>query len=150
MILEGSSTLVTTADVILTPVFFSYLIIWIIIGLITGPFSKANWNTVRSTLWVGFILASFALASELLLNPGFWNLEINPDRNYELIIHFASSLIIALLSLPTALFSAYLVNRLGKQTELPVPTKIETVCECGAVFKSRPMLCSECGRRLID
>jgi hypothetical protein len=33
-------------------------------------------------------------------------------------------------------------------SEAKPPEKIETVCECGAVFKSRPMLCSECGRQL--
>ena len=150
MLLVGSEALAATASLSLTSVIVPYLITWLIIGFLIGPFSRAGWNTFRSVLWVGFVLAILALASELLLNPGFWILEVNPDRNYDLLILFISSLIIALLSLPTALVSSYLTNRLGQQAEPEVPIKIETICECGAVFKSKPMLCAECGRSLTD
>jgi len=150
MLLAGSEALAATASLGLTSVIIPYLITWLVVGFLIGPFSRVGWNTLRSTLWVGFVLAIFALASELLLNPGFWILEVNPDRNYDLLILFISSLIIALLSLPTALASSYLTNRLGQQAEPEVPIKIETICECGAVFKSKPMLCAECGRSLTD
>lgn len=148
-ILAGSSALQTT---LLEPftlmVFTLYILSWLVIGFIIGLFSKPGWNTVRSALWVGLILAIFALASELLLNPEFWNLEINPNRNIDLIAQFASSLILCLLALPTALPTAYTIMKLGQKAELPIPNKIETVCECGAVFKSNPLICSECGRTL--
>ncbi|MFX1483821.1 MAG: hypothetical protein ACFFCP_11615 [Promethearchaeota archaeon] len=151
MLLAGCDALQATFPSILNPSFMlAYIVIWIIIGMIVGPFSKAGWNTVRSAVWVGLIVAITALASELLINPGFWNLEMNPDRNLELFSRFAYSLITSLLALPSALSSAYVINRLQQEAEAPIPSKIETVCECGAVYKSRPLLCSECGRKLSD
>jgi hypothetical protein len=33
-----------------------------------------------------------------------------------------------------------------REREHPIPEKIETICECGAMFKSIPMMCSECGK----
>jgi hypothetical protein len=60
---------------------------------------------------------------------------------------FVTDLITAPLSLvsciPIGMFAAWLSS-----SEAKPPEKIETVCECGAVFKSRPMFCSECGRQL--
>jgi hypothetical protein len=148
ILLLGSSTLQSTFSFIFDPsVVFMYLVSWIVIGLIVGPFSKAGWNTLRSTLWVGLIHAILALASLLLLDPAFWGL---PSRNFDLLYQFATSMIVALLALPSALPTALLIGRIQKQSDPPVPTKIETRCECGAVFKSKPMLCSECGRRLAD
>ncbi len=148
-LLAGSDALQRTLFEHLTLMLVSlYFLSWVIIGLVIGPFSKPGWNTVRSALWVGIILALFALTSELLLHPEFWNLEINPDRNLDLIYQFASSVILSLLTLPSALSSAFVVNKLGQQSDPPIPTKIETVCECGAVFKSNPIICSECGKLL--
>ncbi|MHA1949640.1 MAG: hypothetical protein ACXAAO_02775 [Candidatus Thorarchaeota archaeon] len=150
-LLLGSSTLQSTLTVLLdSNVVFTYLIAWVVIGLIIGPFSKAGWNTVRSVVWVGLIHAILALASLLLLNPLFWDVAINPVRNIDLFYQFATSFIVALFALPTALPTAMIINRLKKQIDPPIPTKIETVCECGAVFKSKPILCSECGTRLSD
>ena len=151
IVLAGSNALQSTLSFILIPsVALAYVISWIVIGLIIGPFSKAGWNTVRSAMWVGLIHAILALASLLLLQPTFWDLVANPSRNIDLFYHFATSMIVALLTLPSALPTALIVNKFGQQTEPPIPTKIETKCECGAVFKSRPMLCSECGRRLSE
>ena len=146
ILLEGSSALQTTFSLIFNPSYtLGCIISWIIIGLIIGPFSKAGWNTVRSTMWVGLIIAIISLASMLLLHPAFWGLS---SRNVELLYQFASSMLTALLSLPSAIPTALIVNKLSQQSELPVPTKIETKCECGAVFQSKPMMCSECGRSL--
>lgn len=150
IILAGSSSLQSTFSFIFDPsVALAYITSWIVIGLIIGPFSKAGWNTVRSALWVGLIHAILALASLLLLEPTFWDIVINPNRNLALFYQFATSLIVALLTLPSAIPTALIVNKLGQQSEPPVPTKIETKCECGAVFQSKPMICSECGRRLL-
>ncbi|MFW9768745.1 MAG: hypothetical protein ACFFF9_06725 [Candidatus Thorarchaeota archaeon] len=148
MLLIGSSTLQSTLSFI-TDVnnVLAFLASWIVIGVIIGPFSKFGWNTVRSVLWVGFIHAILSLASLLLLNPAFWEMS---SRNFELLYQFATSMIVALLALPSALLSALLIKRIRTQTDPPIPVKIETICECGAVFKSRPMLCSECGRKLSD
>ncbi|MHA2024402.1 MAG: hypothetical protein ACW98U_00770 [Candidatus Thorarchaeota archaeon] len=148
ILLLGSSTLQNTFSFILNPsVMFLYLVSWIAIGLIIGPFSKAGWNTVRSTLWVGLILAILALASLLLLDPTFWGL---PSRNFDLLYQFATSMFVSLIALPSALLTAMLTRKILKKSDPPVPTKIETICECGAVFKSKPMICAECGRRLTN
>lgn len=147
-ILLGSSTLQSTFSYILNPsVVFAYLVSWIVVGLIIGPFSNAGWNTIRSALWVGLIHAILALASLLLLNPAFWGA---PSRNFDLLYQFTTSLFVSLLALPSALPTAMLIRRIRKKSDPPVPIKIETTCECGAVFKSKPMLCSECGRQLTD
>jgi hypothetical protein len=43
-----------------------------------------------------------------------------------------------------------LMIRARKQSEVPIPQLIETRCQCGAVFKSKPLICSECGAVLRD
>ena len=145
-LLAGSSALQSTLFNPLTAVLVTqYIAIWFLIGVIIGPFSKAGWNTVRSALWVGLIHAIFALGSLLLLDSAFWG---SASRNFDLLSQFVTSLILSVLALPTAIPTAMLFDRIGQQSELPIPTKIETVCECGAVFKSNPLLCSECGRAL--
>lgn len=149
-LLAGSSALQSTLMFILEPSILSYIISWIVMGLIIGPFSKVGWNTVRSALWVGLITAVLALASLLLLDPSFWNITVNPARNIELLYQFTTSMIVALFTMPSALLTALVVNRLSQQTESPIPSKIETICDCGAVYKSKPMICSECGRQLIE
>lgn len=145
-LLAGSSALQSTLSNPLTPmIVVLYISSWVIIGLVIGPFSKPGWNTVRSALWVGLIHAIFALISLLLLDSAFWG---SASRNLDLLSQFIISLILSILTLPSALPTAMIVDRLGRQAEPPIPSKIETVCECGAVFKSNPMICSECGRTL--
>jgi hypothetical protein len=145
-LLAGSSALQSTLFSPLTPMLVVlYFVSWVIIGLVIGPFSKPGWNTVRSALWVGMIHAVFALVSLLFLDSEFWG---SASRNLDLLSQFTTSLILAILTLPSALPMAMIVDRFGRQAEPPIPSKIETVCECGAVFKSNPMICSECGRTL--
>jgi hypothetical protein len=145
-LLAGSSALQSTLFGPLTVVLIvQYIAVWCLIGLIIGPFSKAGWNTVRSAIWTGLLLGIFALVSLLLLDSEFWG---SVNRNLDLLSQFMTSLILTILALPTAVPTAMLIERIGKQAEPPIPTQIETVCECGAVFKSNPMLCSECGREL--
>lgn len=145
-ILAGSSALQNTLLNPATPLtVLLYVVSWIVIGLIIGLLSKPGWNTVRSAIWVGLILAIFALVSLLLLNPDFWS---SSSRNIGLLYQFSTSLILSMLSLFSGIPTAMIVEKLGIESELPVPSKIETVCECGAVFKSKPMMCSECGRTL--
>ncbi|MFW9788470.1 MAG: hypothetical protein ACFFE2_07860 [Candidatus Thorarchaeota archaeon] len=122
-----------------------YILTWIVMGLVIAPFSKPGWNTVRSALWVGLIHAVLALMSTLFTEPGFWE---SASRNYQLLTKFTTSLLLSILSLPAAIPAAIIVERVGREAEPPIPSKIETVCECGAVFKSKPMMCSECGRIL--
>jgi hypothetical protein len=141
----GSSLLQTTlADPLAWNSFMRYFTTWIIVGIAITPFSRPNWNALRTALWVGVFLALFATASVLITNPYFWS---SQTRNMSLVSLFITSLITALLSLvsciPIGMFGARLLN-----SEVKPPEKIETVCQCGAVFKSRPMFCSECVRQL--
>jgi hypothetical protein len=143
-ILVGSSALQSTVYSSPTA-FYMFLLSWIIVGLVIGPFSRPGWNTLRSALWVGLIHAVFALISLLFLDPSFWD---SASRNFDLLYQFSTSLILSLLALPSAIPLATIVERVGRQAEPPIPTSIQTVCECGAVFKSNPMICSECGKTL--
>jgi len=145
-LLIGSYAIQTTLFSVLTPLnLVLYILTWCIIGLVIGIFSKPGWNTVRSAVWVGLIFAIFALISLLLLDPEFWN---STTRNFDLLSQFAVSLILSMLALPSAFLTSIIMERLRQQAEPPIPTKIETVCECGAIFKSNPLICSECGRIL--
>ena len=145
-LLAGSSALQSTLFNPLAPMLVGlYISSWLIIGLVIGPFSKPGWNTVRSAIWVGLIHAVLALISLLFLDSEFWD---SASRNFDLLSQFVTSLILSLLTLPSALPTALIVDRLGRQAESPIPSKIETICECGAIFKSNPLICSECGRTL--
>jgi len=124
-----------------------YILTWILIGVIIGMFSKKGWNTVRSTLWAGLILGILSLVSVLLLDPGYW---IAPTRNFDLMYHFIGSIIISLCAIPSAIPITVIIERVRRQAEEPIPEKIETTCECGAVFKSNPLICSECGNQLRE
>ncbi|MFW9807560.1 MAG: hypothetical protein ACFFFK_12600, partial [Candidatus Thorarchaeota archaeon] len=95
--------------------------------------------------WVGLIHAIIALISLVLLDAGFWE---RASRNFDLLYQFSISLILSMLALPSAIPIASVVEKLGREAEPPIPSIIQTVCECGAVFQSKPMICSECGRTL--
>lgn len=145
-ILDGSWSLQSTIQGLFNyPTAAAYLISWIIIGMIIAPFSRKGWNTLRSALWVGVFLAIFALISLLLKNPSFWDVALNPMRNYALVIQFAMSMVASLFVMISALPITAAVEMVRRTAEPPIPGKIETVCQCGAVFKSNPLICSECG-----
>ncbi len=144
-LLVGSAALQTTAAGLLNiSTALVYFIVWLIIGLVISPFSKSNWNSVRTAVWTSVFLALFTTMSAVLLDPLFWT---SGARNTRLIEFFATSLLFAPLALAAAVPVRVSVIRLRRK-EAQFPENIETVCECGAVFKSKPMLCSECGRVL--
>ncbi|MFW9846486.1 MAG: hypothetical protein ACFFD6_07050 [Candidatus Thorarchaeota archaeon] len=145
-ILAGSHLLSQSLAQLLVPTtVLYYILIWLIIGVIISPFSRSLWNAVRTSIWTGVWTSIFAVISILLLEPDFWN---GATRNWDLVILFASTTIIALLALLSATPIVRLLEEIRKETAQPLPEKIETICECGAVFKSKPLLCSECGRKL--
>ncbi|MDH4212900.1 MAG: hypothetical protein OEV85_03170 [Candidatus Thorarchaeota archaeon] len=124
------------------------LLSWLIIGIVIAPFSRKGWNLLRSTLWVAVFLTIFALIFQVLENPSFWDVNLNPTRNYDLIFQFATSIVVSLFALPSAIPITITIERARQTGEQPIPEKIETICECGAIFKSNPIICSECGRIL--
>jgi len=126
---------------------FELILVWGLVGLIVAPFGVSEWNLLRTAVWMGGIIATFALSSTLLVNPGFW---VQNDRNLLLAFLYARTIMASLISVP---FSFLVFNAkkrwLSKRPE-PIPEKIETVCECGAVYKSNPLVCVECGRQLRE
>ena len=148
IILTGSSGLISTINGISDPsLLLGYILTWIIIGVVISPFSKKGWNTVRSAVWVGIILGILSLVSILLLDADYWT---SPTRNIDLAYHFVIALSISLCAIPSAFPSTVIIDRIKSQAEMPIPEKIETSCECGAIFKSNPLICSECGKQLRD
>jgi len=147
-LLSGSDALRLSSDGLFNPTSsLRYILTWILIGVIIGLFSKKGWNTIRSMLWAGLILGILSLASVLLLNPGYW---IAPTRNLDLMYHFIGTMLISLFAIPSAIPITIIIEKVRRQSEEPIPEKIETTCECGAVFKSNPLICSECGKQLRD
>lgn len=145
-ILDGSWALQSTIQGLFNfPTAAAYLISWVIIGTIIAPFSRKGWNTLRSALWVGVFLTIFALISQLLRDPLFWDIALNPMRNYAIVYQSAISMVASLFVMITALPITAAIERMRGTAEPPIPVKIETVCQCGAVFKSNPLICSECG-----
>jgi hypothetical protein len=125
-----------------------YLVTWLLIGLVIAPFSRKGWNTVRTAVWVGVTLAIMALVGQLFENPTYWDITLNPLRNYDLIYQFSISIVTSLLTLLSAIPLTMVIDKARQTGELPIPEKIETRCNCGAVFKSNPLICSECGATL--
>jgi len=126
----------------------SLLLSWLIIGIVISPFSRKGWNLLRSTLWVGVFLAIFALMFQIFENPSFWDVNLNPTRNYDLLFQFITSIIVSLFALPSAIPITLVIEKAQQTKDPPIPNKIETICDCGAVYKSKPLICSECGRIL--
>ncbi|TFG12087.1 hypothetical protein EU537_10380 [Candidatus Thorarchaeota archaeon] len=123
------------------------LLIWGVVGAIIAPFAVSEWNIFRTTFWLGGIIATFALSSTLLVNPDFW---FQNDRNLLLAFLYAKTIMASLISVPFSLLAFKAKKRWLRKKPEPIPERIETVCECGAVYKSNPLVCVECGRQLRD
>ena len=148
MIFSGSDSLLASATGLLSSTtWISYIMAWIAIGLVTAPFAKSEWNAVRTALWVGVFISVFAVSSTFLLDPSFWTVD-RDARNIYLVLQFASGIVHSLLSLVISIPLATLLQKARRESDAPPPIKIETVCLCGAVFKSAPLMCAECGRTL--
>ena len=147
-ILGGSNALKISFDGFLSQsTVVGYILSWVIVGLVISPFSKKGWNTLRTSLWAGIILGILSLASVILLDANFWT---SPTRNIDLFYHFVMSFSVSLCAIPSAIPATIVITQLKKQSELPIPDKIETSCSCGAIFKSNPLICSECGTQLRE
>ena len=147
-VFSGSDSLLTSATGLLSSTtWILYVMTWIAIGVVTAPFAKSEWNAVRTALWVGVFLSVFAVSSALLLDPSLWTLD-RDARNIYLVLQFASGIAYSLLSLVSSIPLAILLQKVRRESDVPPPIKIETICECGAVFKSAPLMCAECGRIL--
>lgn len=145
-ILRGGEYLLSVqgvVDHVLNPL--THLPTWLLMGVIAGVVAKRGWNSVRSSLWLGAVLSALAIAALLISNPSLWD---SPERNTTLFLVFAQGILLSQVSLVTILPTSIAVEVLTRGGTVPPPESILTRCECGAVFKSRPLICSECGREL--
>ncbi len=126
---------------------FPILTVWIIIGIISGFFSESKWNSIRTAVWLGVCIATISIIEINLMDPGFWDSE---TRNLTLLLHYIGVIIMSMISLVGSIPVAVIITKLRKETDAPIPKEIITTCECGAVFKSRPLNCSEGGNSLIE
>ena len=121
--------------------------IWLTVGVVISPFSTTRWNTIRTTIWLGVFVASTTLSSSLLQDASLWTGD-RDARNLFLVMEFIVSLIVVQISLVTAVPLSEIIVRRRRGADPPIPEEIKTVCECGAVFSSKPILCAVCGREL--
>ncbi|MFX0055223.1 MAG: hypothetical protein ACFFAD_09870 [Candidatus Hermodarchaeota archaeon] len=148
VLLAGSQYLSHTYTLLSDPfTLVSYLAVWLIMGFIIAPFSKSGWNSVRTAIWTGVWVSIWALTSILLLNPAFWS---DPNRNWSLLILFTSTILTSSITILPGYPVSRIIRLVSRERELPLPERIETRCQCGTVFKSKPMVCSECGRILSN
>ncbi len=145
-ILDGAEKLSETVSNLTNgPYLISVIFALLIAGPILGVFSRSFWNIFRTVLWTGVILAILSTSSLLLKDSQFW---YSADRNVILLSIFIQSLLLSVTSIITTAPVIKLIETMRERGEPITITKIETRCECGAVFKSNPILCSECGRVL--
>ena len=126
-----------------------YVIIWLIIGIFSGLSATSKWNTFRTSLWVSIFVVLFSLLSIFILDPTLWTAD-QLQRNWGIILHFIAGLCVIPLTMPTAIPVYMIINKIQAEAEQPQPEKIETRCICGAVFRSNPLICSDCGRILRE
>ena len=126
-----------------------YIIIWLIIGIFSGLFATSKWNTLRTSLWTSILVVLLSLITMFILDPTLWTAN-QLQRNWGIILHSIAGLGVIPVTLPTAIPVYSIIRRIRTEAEQPQPEKIETRCTCGAVYRSNPLICSECGRTLRE
>ncbi len=145
-LLAGSTVLLDTLNVLMTERALMILATWIVMGLTMGIASDSKGNMMRTVMWTGFILSMASLIDLFALNPALWTADM-VERNIAIVVRVIKGPLVALIGLIMALPTVTAINRF-RRPEAAQLTPILTKCECGAVFKSRPVLCSECGRMI--
>ncbi|MGY5874487.1 MAG: hypothetical protein RTU30_01965 [Candidatus Thorarchaeota archaeon] len=147
--LTGATGLHPITLIVNSGLMLPYITTWIVMGCVEGLFSDSKWNAVRTAMWVAIIITLLSLVSALIIDPALWNIE-QTQRNWSLVLHLVGSLLISMTSLVGAIPVVSILGYFRREREIPPPERIETICDCGAVFKSNPMLCSECGSSLRE
>ena len=123
----------------------AYITTWLLIGFAASLFSRSEWNAVRTVIWTGVSIAVLSVTSRLLTDPFFWS---STDRNIVLLVMFMSAILASLIALVSSIPAVRIISNFRKEKDPPPPERIETVCQCGAVYKSHPKMCAKCGRSL--
>ncbi len=144
-ILEGAFLLAIYGKLGLEFYAIQFITAWCIIGVVAAGFSDSKANSIRTLMWNGVAISLLVISGIMIQGPGFWQ---SSDRNLTILLSFVRCVAISLLALVTAVPISHALEISRRAGEAEAPEKIETVCECGAVYKSNPMICAECGRRL--
>lgn len=149
-VLAGSeSLLLSVLDAVDPTSMLVGTMVWIAMGVIAGLVATSRWNVLRSVLWMGVLVAVLGLVSLFAISPDLW-FQDQAVRNTVILYRFVTTLLLSLVSVLGALPVAMAITTIRKKSLALPPGKIETICECGAIFKSKPLMCSECGRFLSD
>ncbi len=124
-----------------------YALVWALMGAVAGIPATSRSNCMRTSVWMGGLVLLGSLTSALLLDPTLWTGD-RDARNWALFLHFVAAMLASGLSVPGWMTTATLKTAITRRQQVPPPLKIETVCTCGAVFKSNPLVCAYCGRQL--
>ncbi len=149
LILFGSELLHPAILITDSEYIIQFVLIWIIVGIFGGLSASSKWNTLRTALWFALIVSIVSLASIFILDPALWTTD-QALRNVGILLHVVCALIMIPLTLPAAIPVWILLSKIQSEKEQPQPIKIETKCPCGAIFKSNPLICSECGEKLRE
>ena len=125
--------------------FFQWFLAWVIVGIVIAIFSKSISNSIRTVLWSAVSLFLLLIAGVFIQNSSFWQ---SADRNFFLLLWFVRSVLTSMIALCSSSPLLFVKGKVSKGKEIPPPAKIETICSCGAVYKSKPLICAECGRTL--
>ncbi|MBD3406661.1 MAG: hypothetical protein GF411_11150 [Candidatus Lokiarchaeota archaeon] len=146
-LLHGSILLQDLSMLFLFHGLLGYLLVWFAVGLIGGIFSESKWNTIRTVFWTGVVIAILSIISMILEDSTFWTGDQN-ERNLIILFQFIKSIGASMLALLSAVPVVLVKKQILSENESIAPPIIESTCECGAVFKSNPIICSECGNVL--
>ncbi len=124
---------------------FHWFVAWLIVGIVIAVFSKSISNSIRTTLWTAVTIFILFIAGVFIQNPSFWQ---STDRNFFLLFWFMRSILTSMITFASSIPLLFVKRHVSKEKEILPPTKIETICSCGAVYKSKPLICAECGRYL--
>ena len=148
VLFEGSVSLQSTFQNFISAYdVMAYIGTWILIGFVASLFSRSEWNALRTVIWAGVSIAVLSVTSRLLTDPLFWS---SADRNIVLVVMFMSAILASLIALASSIPAVRIISNFRRESDRPPPDRIETVCQCGAFYKSRPILCAVCGRLLTD
>ena len=126
-----------------------FVVLWGIMGVVTAPIATSRGNCIRTALWMGALVLLLSLTSILLQDPTLWTGD-RDVRNWALFLHFIGAVIGSTLSIPSGMAAMAILEYLHRERRVAPPAKIETICTCGAVFKSNPLICAYCGRTLRE
>jgi len=144
-ILEGAFLLAIYGKLGLEFYAVQFIIAWCIIGAIAAGFSDSKANSIRTLMWNGVAISLLVISGVMIQDPAFWQ---STARNLTILLDFVRCVTVSLFALVTAVPISHALEIRRRVGEAEAPEKIETVCVCGAVYKSNPMICAECGRKL--